>query len=147
MIITPRLRKTYRNMKSRCCDPRAKDYRFYGAKGITVCKQWLENPDSFYYWALDSGYTDSLTIDRLDTKKGYCPENCRWIDRFENAKVKSTTRMITVDGVTDSLSGWAIRLGIPKMTMVHRAVKKTDEEIIRIIKEIQGNKNEKQRII
>lgn len=126
-------------MKRRCYNPAAKDYRFYGAKGITICEEWLENPYKFYTWALDNGYTDELTIDRIDPKKSYCPENCRWIEPKTNSKIKSTTRVITVDGISDSLSGWARRLNIPKMTMVHRGVKHTDEEMEQIIKKEMTN--------
>ena len=61
---------------------------------------------------LANGYQENLTIDRIDSNKNYCPENCRWITREQNSKWKSTTSKITVNGITDSGRGWARRLHI-----------------------------------
>ena len=128
--IPNRLVKIHRNMLRRCYKPSAKDYRFYGAKGINVCEEWLKNPSAFFGWALSTGYTDEMTIDRIDSKKNYCPENCRWVTAKNNSKFKATTRLITIDGITDSLSGWAERTHIPKTTLVGWSKKRTDEEVV-----------------
>ena len=128
------LRSTLRGMLTRCYDEKSKDYKYYGAKGITVCKQWRECPNTFNDWAKASGYKPGLTIDRIDPKKGYCPENCRWLDRKTNSAIKSTTRTLTYNGITDSVSGWARRLGIPKNTFVVHVRKLTDDEAIEYIK-------------
>ena len=69
----------------------ASDYKFYGAKGIRICKEWLYHPDEFISWSLQNGYKDGLSIDRIDSSKDYCPENCRWIPTRLNSKHKSTT--------------------------------------------------------
>lgn len=81
----PRLYRTWHNMKQRCYNPKAKGYRWYGGKGITVCDEWRNCFVAFQAWALENGYADNLTIDRIDSNKGYQPGNCRWIPGPENA--------------------------------------------------------------
>jgi hypothetical protein len=107
-----RLEKIFRNMLSRCTNKNCKDYNFYGARGIHICDEWIDNPQSFNDWAIQNGYKENLTIDRINENKDYCPENCRWITREQNSKWKSTTSKITVDGISDSGRGWAKRLHI-----------------------------------
>ena len=97
----------------RCCyDPNYKDYKYYGAKGIKVCDEWRYNHKSFDTWAMENGYQPGLSIDRIDSTKDYCPENCRWITIEENAKWKSTTNTITVNGITDTGRGFSRRLSL-----------------------------------
>ena len=102
-----RIKRIFSNMVARCYDTKCKDYITYGARGITIYSEWLANPNSFEDWCMANGYTDDLTIDRIDSSKGYYPENCRWISRSDNAKYKSTTRMIEVDGVSHTGRDWA----------------------------------------
>lgn len=130
-----RLRRIFLHMKQRCDNPKDKDYRFYGAKGIRVCQEWKEKPGLFQEWSLNNGYADDLTIDRIDSELDYCPENCQWITAKENSRKIKTRRLITVDGVKDSLSGWAIKTQTPKNTFVTNARKMTDEEVVVYIKE------------
>lgn len=75
----PRLFRIYKNMKKRCYDSNHKSFHNYGARGIAVCGLWLNNPDSFCEWALNNGYKDKLTLDRINGSMGYAPDNCRWI--------------------------------------------------------------------
>ena len=100
--------KVYYAMLQRCYNSKNKDFKNYGAKGIVVCDEWLNNPVSFEAWSYQNGYTDSkkLSIDRIYESKGYTPSNCRWITIEENARFKSTTNYITA---TVTLSGkqWA----------------------------------------
>ena len=106
-----RLRGIYHNMLSRCSNPKDKSFRFYGRKKISVCDEWMRNPQAFIDWALKSGYNKDLTINRIDECKGYFPENCEWIPREENSKWKSSTNYISVIGILDSGRGWSRRLG------------------------------------
>ena len=73
--------RRYHNMKDRCYNLKGKAYKDYGARGITVCREWLEDPLAFEAWALSSGYAEGLTLDRRDNDKGYYPSNCRWVGK------------------------------------------------------------------
>lgn len=77
-----RLYRAWYSMAYRCQSPLHVSYERYGAKGVTVCDEWLNSFDSFLEWALNNGYSDSLTLDRIDSTKPYEPSNCRWADYF-----------------------------------------------------------------
>ena len=109
-----RLHKIFGGMKDRCYNPNDKSYKWYGEKGIKICDEWMKNPKLFESWALNNGYTDSLTIDRIDENKNYCPENCRWISGVDNARYKSTSSLIEVNGEVRTGREWSQTLGIGK---------------------------------
>lgn len=73
-----RLYSIWKGIKSRCCQPSCSIYYKYGGRGITMCEEWKTSSSSFFEWALNNGYSDNLTIDRIDSDKGYFPQNCRW---------------------------------------------------------------------
>ena len=106
-----RLQCIFKGMKRRCYAIEDEDYRWYGAKGIKICDEWLNNPKAFEDWAMLNGYNDGLTIDRKEENKDYCPENCRWISLEDNSKYKSTTSLIEVNGETHTGKDWARILG------------------------------------
>ena len=106
-----RIGSIFNVIKDRCYNKNNKSYKWYGEKGIKICKEWIDNPKLFEIWALLNGYEDNLTIDRIDENKDYCPENCRWISNSDNAKYKSTTSLIEVDGETHTGKDWAKILG------------------------------------
>lgn len=74
-----RLYRTWSDMKSRCYNPRTRGYKYYGAKGVCVCDEWLHDFQSFAKWAWSNGYDDSLTIDRINPFGNYTPSNCRFV--------------------------------------------------------------------
>ena len=77
-----RLWNIWSGMRSRCNNPKTEWYKNYGGRGIHVCKDW-DNFAVFRDWALSHGYTDDLTIDRIDVDGDYEPNNCRWITRAD----------------------------------------------------------------
>lgn len=87
-----RLYSIWVGMHNRCENPTNKDYINYGARGISVCEEWSDFLP-FYEWAMSHGYEDTLTIDRKDNDKGYCPSNCRWLTRADNNRNKRNKRL------------------------------------------------------
>jgi hypothetical protein len=73
-----RIYHAWYQMIKRCYNPKNDNYNRYGGKGITVCKEWIDSFQSFLNWALSNGYSDKLTIDRVESDKPYEPSNCRW---------------------------------------------------------------------
>jgi len=72
-------------MRQRCENNRSQSYAHYGGKGIRICDEWLEY-GSFRAWAMASGYSDNLTIDRVNSRGNYEPSNCEWVTRAENSR-------------------------------------------------------------
>lgn len=80
-----RLHNIWRGMKQRCTDPGCAAWQYYGGKGIRLCDEWRDF-SAFREWALNNGYSPGLTIDRIDSDKGYEPNNCQFISWSENSK-------------------------------------------------------------
>lgn len=85
-----RLYGCYKGMMSRCYRERDVHYNAYGRRGITVCDEWKSNPKSFIEWALSHGYSDDLTIERIDVDGNYEPSNCTWVPMSEQYKNKQS---------------------------------------------------------
>ena len=83
-IRNSKLYHVYHGMKQRCNNPNNPNYKKYGGAGIKVCSEWADDYSIFEKWAYESGYSEGLTIDRIDSRKGYSPGNCRWITLSEN---------------------------------------------------------------
>ena len=134
-----RIGSIFNGIKDRCYNKNNKSYKWYGEKGVKVCKEWIDNPKLFENWALSNGYKDDLTIDRIDENKDYCPENCRWVTNINNAKYKSTTSLIEVDGETHTGKDWARILGFG-VNLINNYIRKYGlENTIEFIKRYRVN--------
>ena len=117
-----RIYKTYHAMKARCTYEKDSRYSKYGGKGITVCDEWLGESGfiNFYNWSMENGYTDELTIDRIDNTGNYEPSNCRWVDYKIQANNTSRNRMLTYNGKTQTMAEWSKELDISYDTLNSR---------------------------
>lgn len=87
-----RLQNMYFHMVRRCCNQCSPEFKRYGGRGIKVCADWLNEPDSFYKWAIESGYNCTMTIDRIDNDRDYEPSNCQFLLRSDNSSKGSKTQ-------------------------------------------------------
>lgn len=93
-----RLYNIYFCMTRRCYDPKSKSYPRYGAVGVSVCDEWRNSVEKFMNWALENGYKDSLSIDRINGNLGYSPENCRWATHEEQQNNLKSNRRESFNG-------------------------------------------------
>ena len=130
-----RLNRIYDCMKSRCCNPNVPNYKYYGGRGISICSEWLNEEKvikgkyihnhskgwlAFKKWALENGYADNLTLDRIDVNKSYSPGNCRWISHKEQCNNTRKNHLITYKGKTQSLKKWCEELNLNYHTVFTR---------------------------
>jgi hypothetical protein len=113
-----RLYDIWRTMKARCYNEKSISFPAYGGKGIIVCDEWHEFIP-FRDWALSHGYADNLCIDRKNSKKNYCPENCRWITGSDNSKL-ANSKPFAAFGKTQSMADWAREYKIGATTVLNR---------------------------
>lgn len=112
----------WQGMKTRCYTKSSTSYHNYGALGITVCKEWLND---FPKFLSDMGKCPSgYSIDRIDSTKGYYKENCRWATRIEQNNNARSNRNITYNGQTKTLINWARELNIRYRLLYYRIVTK-----------------------
>lgn len=111
------------NIKGRCLNTNHPNYNVYGARGITICDKWKHNALNFYNWAMANGYTDKLTIDRIDVNGNYEPCNCRWVNRKEQGINRNTSKFYTYQGKTLCITQWAELYGIKRGTLSSRLLR------------------------
>lgn len=102
-----RIYKIYRSMLQRCFDSNVFAYKDYGGRGITVCDEWKNDFMNFYNWSMNNGYSNDLSIDRIDNNGNYCPDNCRWVNRKTQARNTRSNKYITYKGEKHCVSEWA----------------------------------------
>ena len=111
---------TYRSwlgMKTRCLNPKVECYKHYGGRGITICERWMK----FENFLEDMGEKPKdLTIERLNNKDGYSPENCIWATMEIQTRNKRNNRFITFNGESHILPDWAKITGLKRETISRR---------------------------
>ena len=115
-----RLYEIWSGMKKRCYNKNSAAYDYYGGKGVRMCDEWLNSYDHFKEWALNNGYDDRLSIDRIDNDGDYCPENCRWANNYVQSNNKSTNHYIIIDGVTHTMKEWSDIYQMPYYIVIDR---------------------------
>lgn len=120
-----RIYNVWQGMKQRCYNQNEERYADYGGRGITVCPEWLgENGiENFAKWALENGYAENLTIDRIDNNKGYSPDNCRWATNKEQQRNKRNNFIVIYKGKEMTLSEVSEITGINRATLSSRLEK------------------------
>lgn len=96
----------------RCYNVKNPSYHNYGGRGIKLCHEWLNDPESFVKWCIDNGHKEGLSIDRRNNDGDYTPENCRLVTRAVQQNNKRDSVYITIDGVTKGISQWARFYGL-----------------------------------
>ncbi len=119
--------QVWSQMKARCCNRRHRSYRYYGGRGISVCKEWLGSFKRFYS---DMGPRPSSkhSLDRIDNDGNYEPGNCRWATRTEQANNTRRCQFVEFNGETKTVTQWAGQIGIPPDRLFYRLHKGWDVE-------------------
>lgn len=110
------------NMRTRCTNPKANNYHNYGGRGITYDPKW-ETFEGFWE-DMQEGYSDELTLDRIDNDGNYCKENCKWITMKEQQNNRRNNHLLTHDGKTQTIAEWARELNVSPRTLVPRITTK-----------------------
>lgn len=95
-----RLYRIWSNMKNRCSNPKNNRAYIYIQRNITVCDEWKNDFQAFYNWSMSHGYSDELTLDRIDNDKGYSPNNCRWVNGHMQNINKRNVPTYEYNGIT-----------------------------------------------
>jgi hypothetical protein len=98
--------KLLSRMKERCYNSNCDSYKWYGARGIKICDEWLKDSETFYRWAKENGYASGLLIDRIDFNGDYKPNNCRFVDDKTSSRNTRRTMFVTLYGEEKPFIEW-----------------------------------------
>lgn len=115
-----RIYNIYQGMKNRCYTKSNIEYKNYGGRKISVCKEWLEDFTNFYNWAMKNGYKDNLTIDRINVNKNYEPTNCRWVTMKVQQNNRRDNRKVLYKGKKYTIAELSDYIKIPYATLLWR---------------------------
>ena len=107
-----KLYRIYKGMKDRCYNPNCSNYNRYGGRGIEICDEWLNDKTLFFKWALDNGYEEGLSIERINVNGGYSPDNCCWIEISQQCDNKRQNIMIRINGEIHNATYWAKKYNV-----------------------------------
>ncbi|MBS6006866.1 MAG: hypothetical protein KIB43_07875 [Clostridium baratii] len=110
-------------MKQRCFNSCNKDYKDYGARGITVYEEWIHDYKVFHKWAITAGYEEGLTLDRINPNGNYEPNNCRWITNAEQQNNKRNTIHVLYNDRLITLTELSIITNIKRETLEMRYIR------------------------
>lgn len=116
-----RLHNVWSSMKGRCLNENDPSYTRYGGRGIMICDEWLSDFMNFYNWSMENGYSDDLSIDRIDNDGNYEPSNCRWATGVEQQNNRSITLFYEHNNETLPLTEWCERLNLSYYT-IHKRI-------------------------
>lgn len=138
-----RIKTIFNTMKQRCHNPNCSSYVLYGGKGITVCDEWLNDCTKFYDWSYQNNYAVNLTIDRIDSSKGYSPENCRWVTNKVQNNNRDIVKKFKINNELLTISEICKKFNIPRTTFANRYYRDKDsiEDIIKQGNEMKTKKN------
>ena len=126
-----RILAIWNGMRGRCYNPNDDAYGDYGGRGIKICDEWLDDIRNFEEWSMKNGYSDELTIDRINNNGNYEPSNCRWTTMTVQARNRRGNVMLTYKGETKTVYEWEKELGVSRQTIQNRIARGiTDEEEI-----------------
>lgn len=118
-----RLFHIWTSMKQRCYNSNHKHYKNYGGRGIAVCDEWKNDFQAFYDWAINNGYQEGLTIDRIDNNCNYEPNNCRWVDNITQQNNRRNNVYLTYNGKTQTMKQRSNELNVNVKTLYTRKFK------------------------
>ena len=122
-MIKTRLYRIWNGIKSRTNENskhKNTTYKNYSGRNIKICKEWRNNFLTFYDWAMENGYNDNLTIDRIDVNGNYEPLNCRWITIKEQQNNRRNNTLIEYNDLKMTISQWESKLCFPKKLITNR---------------------------
>ena len=134
-----KLYRVYYLMCQRCHATYNKRYFDYGGRGIKVCEEWRNSFIVFSEWALQKGYQEGLTIDRINNNGNYCPENCRWVDRKTQQNNRRDNHLIEYRSETHTIAEWGDILNISPSLICDRLRRGWD--VSRVFDPIKKPKN------
>lgn len=112
---------TWSGMKQRCYNVKSEKYPHYGGRGVRVCDRWLHDLQAF---AKDMGEKPvGYSIDRIDNNGDYTPENCRWSTRSQQARNRTNTLTVTIEGITYRATDLSDDVGVSVSVIVRRATR------------------------
>lgn len=114
-----RLYNIWKCMRQRCNNPNNPSYERYGKRGIQICPEWSEYA-VFKAWAIVNGYSDSMSIDRIDNDGNYCPDNCRWVDTKVQNNNTRRNHFVDFRGERHTMAEVADILNVSYSTIQHR---------------------------
>jgi hypothetical protein len=127
------LNKVWISAKGRCNNPKNKEYKNYGGRGIVFSDEWVDFK-VFYDWSIAHGYREGLELDRVNNDGPYSPENCRWATREQQCNNTRSNRLLTFNGVTKNFTQWAKEQEV-KVTTVYARISrgKTPEQAFGLV--------------